>query len=116
MKPGDVIFSSVLYDEPSNSYNMYIANQNVTGKSVKTNIPVQPTNLVFQHLYFVTEHQPNSCSEYPASGGIVFHDINVEVDGAPVVPNWTTATEDDACNCLAHIDSPSTISFTWSTS
>jgi len=111
--PGQTITSSVWYDAPSDSYNMYIA-CNETGFSVTSNIPAN--GLVFTDTYFVVEHQPNSCGEYPANGLIVFQNIYIEINYKQLNPQWQAIDYEDACNCQGSILSPSTVKFTWQTS
>jgi len=113
--PGDVIYGEVSYVSSSNSYNMVIANTNKTGAVVNTNIPVQ-YGKVMSDAYFVVEHQPSSCDQYPASGRVDFLDINVAWEGKLATPTWTAAQFQPACNSQAFVDSPSHVHFTWSTS
>lgn len=44
-----------------------------------------PTASLRQDSYFVVEHQPSSCDQYPANGNVVFEDIHIEleVSGCP---------------------------------
>ena len=69
--------------------------------------------------YFVVEHQPQSCDQYPADGEFVFSDIQIARNGAPVAaPAWQAIQNGqyDACNTTAHVEDKSTIKFTWDTS
>lgn len=39
-----------------------------------------PTVSLRQDSYFVVEHQPSSCDQYPANGNVVFEDIHIELE------------------------------------
>ena len=66
------------------------------------------------HPFPPAEHQPNSCSEYPASGSITFDSVQVTwADGHS--PKWEAHTFQDACNCAGVIVDPETLKFTWDT-
>lgn len=43
-------------------------------------------------VYFVIEHQPTTCDQYPASGLITFTDINVLWEGKSAEPAWQAFT------------------------
>jgi hypothetical protein len=115
VKPGDVIYSELSYDSSSNSYNMLISNTNSSSAVVKSVRPVIDQQ-TYTDVYFVTEHQPDSCTEYPASGGIVFYNIHIAWENRLVVPAWEAHTFQPACNSQAHVISPSSVAFTWDTS
>lgn len=76
--------------------------------------------------YLVVEHQPSSCSQYPASGSITWTDINVVWEGGESLsvgssgvrstgPKWTAHTFQDQCNTLGHVLPNGDVKFTWST-
>lgn len=54
-------------------------------------------------MYFVYEKSQWACDQYPPEGEVVFYNIRVEYDYKQVVPKWTTAKVDDACDNTAHI-------------
>lgn len=115
VQPGDVIFASLSYVKASNAYEMVISNNNKAGAVIKSLRPVID-NQVYTDVYFVTEHQPDSCTEYPANGGIVFSNIIIAWDNQQATPQWSAHQFQPACNSQAHILSSSSVSFTWSTS
>eukprot|EP01123_Difflugia_compressa_P012832 TRINITY_DN565_c0_g1_i1.p1 TRINITY_DN565_c0_g1~~TRINITY_DN565_c0_g1_i1.p1 ORF type:complete len:230 (-),score=42.09 TRINITY_DN565_c0_g1_i1:137-826(-) len=110
--PGNTVYAEVSYDSSTNSYNMNISCIE-TGWSVTSNIAVESGKL-YTDVYFVVEHQPNTCSEYPADGKIVFKDIHIvwQKGGSP---QWKGIQYQDACNCTPTIIDPATIQFTWDT-
>jgi len=111
--PGQTVTASVWYVQSSDSYNMYIGCVE-TGWSVTSNIPAN--GLTFTDTYFVVEHQPDTCAEYPANGNCVFYDIYIEIAGKQITPQWQTVEYQDACNCQGQVVSSSSIEFTWQTS
>ena len=67
--------------------------------------------------YIVVEHAPQSCSEYPPSGGITFSNIYVEVDYKPVAqPAWRVEQEKPACNSKAVLVDDTTVRLEWDSS
>jgi hypothetical protein len=74
VQPGDVIFANITIANDHKSYNMYIAANGKPG--IVSNIAVEAGKL-YTDVYFVVEHQPNSCAEYPASGSVTFTNINI---------------------------------------
>jgi len=113
VQPGQTVVSSVWYDQPSDSYNMYIGCIE-TGFSVTSNIPAN--GLLYTDTYFVVEHQPNSCGEYPSNGYVVFQNIYIELNNKQVTPKWQAIDYQDACNCQGYITDSQTVKFTWDTS
>eukprot|EP01091_Cochliopodium_minus_P001394 TRINITY_DN1125_c0_g1_i1.p1 TRINITY_DN1125_c0_g1~~TRINITY_DN1125_c0_g1_i1.p1 ORF type:complete len:240 (-),score=56.87 TRINITY_DN1125_c0_g1_i1:49-768(-) len=113
VEPGDTIFASVTYVPSNDSYTMYIASKN-TGFSVSTNIGTGKGRL-FNQLFFVVEHQPNSCRDYPSNGQITFDNINIEANNAPFTPKWSIAQYYPACNSTGQVVNPQTLKFTWNT-
>jgi len=112
--PGNHIYAWVSYVAANDSYNMYITCQE-TGWSVTTNIACEDGK-IFQDLYFVVEHQPDDCGQYPANGYIVFDNINMEVEGKPFVANWEGYQYQPACDSNFQIINPNSVKFTWDTS
>jgi len=114
VSPGNHIYAYVQYDPSLDSYNMYISCQE-TGWSVTNNIPVEDGK-IYTDAYFVVEHQPDDCGQYPANGQITFTDINIELNNKPVTPSWKGLQFNPACNSTPHVLSPSSVQFTWDTS
>ena len=112
--PGDVIFSSMTYDGASDVYTLVIGNSNRTSQTVTSKRSGKKH--LYTDVYIVVEHQPNSCAEYPADGGVVFSSISIAWEGQ-VEPNpaWTAQQFKPACNSKASIVSPSSVKFTWDT-
>ena len=115
VSPGDVIVSSMTFDAAQNAYALQIENKNQTGSRITSIRPVKYRE-VYTDAYFVVEHQPNSCGEYPADGGIIFTDIAIAYGRNVSTPIWEAHTFQPACNSQAHVLSPSSVSFTWDTS
>jgi len=114
VNPGNTVYASVSYVASNDSYNMLIGCKE-TGWSVASNIAVE-TGKVYTDAYFVMEHQPDDCGELPASGQITFTEINIELNGKPVTPQWQAVTYQPMCNSAATVLSPSSVKFTWDTS
>lgn len=85
-----------------------------TGWSVKSNIAVAQ-HQTYTDVYFVTEHQPDNCNEYPANGEVVFYDINIAWANQFQTPQWEAYQYRPACNSTAVVLSPSSVKFTWDT-
>jgi len=102
------------YDGSADAYTLTIANTNRTGHVIKSVRPGKKQ--LYTDVYVVVEHQPNSCAEYPASGGMVFSDISIAWENKVVsAPQWTAQQFKPACNCKAAIISSSSVSFSWDT-
>jgi hypothetical protein len=74
VKPGQVIQGAIWLDSTSGLYHQSI---NLLGQKpiVTTVTKSQMHSETFTDVYFVVEHQPNSCAEYPANGNIVFQNM-----------------------------------------
>jgi len=114
VKPGQTIFGEVRYNKANGSYDMLISCKE-TGFSVSSNIAIEQGK-TYTDAYFVVEHQPNSCDEYPSNGQIVFTNINVERNYVPVTPNWQAFQYQPACDSTATVVSSTSVKFTWSAS
>ena len=64
-------------------------------------------------VFFVVEHQPYRCSEYPPEGEIEWKEIKIKVEGEEFQPEWRTEKFRDRCECEAHVTAPNSIKFTW---
>jgi len=113
VNPGNHIYASVRYMPANNSYEMYIACKE-TGFSVTTNIEVEKSK-TYTDAYFVVEHQPQSCDQYPANGQIVFYDINIALDNQSVTPDWQAFEFQPACDCTSYVNNSTSVMFTWLT-
>lgn len=113
MSPGDVVFGSVTYDAKNQQYIQYM-NVSSSSSSVGMNIAVQPGQ-VYTDAYFVIEHQPDNCDEYPASGSVTFTNINIAWNNKPAVPMWQPHQFQVACKSNVNIISSSSMNFTWTT-
>lgn len=112
--PGDIIKSSCSYEASDDMYTLVISNSNRTGATITSRR--KGSKQLYTDVYVVVEHQPNSCSEYPADGGVIFSDISIAWDGqVSTNPQWTAQQFKPACNCKAAVISPSAIGFTWDT-
>jgi hypothetical protein len=108
---GDVLTQSVSYRASDNSYDMLIASKKLS-KSISWNYKLSPKQTSPETTaYVVVEHQPRNCKEYPASNGIDFSAIYVEVDGKAVVFGdgsiWVPKQEKPACSSEAEWVLPS---------
>jgi hypothetical protein len=64
--------------------------------------------------YIVVEHQPRNCEEYPASGGITFSNIYIEVEGKAVEnPVFVPKQQKTACDSKAVIVDAKTVDLKW---
>eukprot|EP00754_Rhynchopus_humris_P038940 Rhum_TRINITY_DN21579_c0_g1::Rhum_TRINITY_DN21579_c0_g1_i1::g.174317::m.174317 len=112
VQPGDKVYSRLTMEKPG-QYKMVIGK--VGGGDPIVSTRQGTINKPYSDLYFVVEHQPSSCTQYPASGTISFENINVEVAHEPVVPKWEQVKYQDACNCTGQTIDPRTLKFTWDT-
>ena len=110
--PGDVVYSSLTMTAPE-KYTMVIGKKGGDAPIVSTRQGSIKKD--YSDLYFVVEHQPRSCTEYPENGSITFSDIIVEVDNKPVVPTWEQVKFKDACSCEGETIDAKTLKFTWDT-
>jgi len=113
VSPGNHINAAVWYLS-NNSYNMYIECPE-TGFSIISNIIAVVEDQTFTDTYFVVEHQPESCDQYPSNGEISFTNIVITIEGKQITPQWKAYTWQDDCNCQPTIVSSSEIQFTWDT-
>jgi hypothetical protein len=113
VKPGDMVTGSIWWDAAKKTYMQSIARKG--NKAITTTVAIK--NLhgeTFTDVYFVVEHQPNSCSEYPANGGVVFHDIAIAwADGHS--PDWAVHQFKPACNSQGKVVNATAVSFSWDT-
>ncbi len=95
---------------------MYIASSN--GKSISWNYKLERSQHANESTaYVVVEHAPRSCRQFPASGGITFSQIYVEVDYQPVAkPAWRVEQERPACGSKAVLVDDSTVRLEWDAS
>eukprot|EP01059_Diplonema_ambulator_P034547 TRINITY_DN7792_c0_g1_i1.p1 TRINITY_DN7792_c0_g1~~TRINITY_DN7792_c0_g1_i1.p1 ORF type:complete len:224 (+),score=65.99 TRINITY_DN7792_c0_g1_i1:49-720(+) len=113
VEPGDKIYSSLSLIDNGASMRMVIGKEN--GPSPIVSVRKLSAKTPYTDLYFVVEHQPRSCAQYPADGKITFADIYVELDGQAVTPQWQQIKYKDACNCTGSTIDSKTLEFTWET-
>eukprot|EP01060_Flectonema_neradi_P028359 TRINITY_DN380_c8_g1_i1.p1 TRINITY_DN380_c8_g1~~TRINITY_DN380_c8_g1_i1.p1 ORF type:complete len:233 (+),score=52.02 TRINITY_DN380_c8_g1_i1:118-816(+) len=111
--PGDTVYSSLELISNGKEMRMIIGKKGgdppvVSVRSLSATTP-------YTDLYFVVEHQPSSCKQYPADGKITFENIYVELDGQAHTPEWEQVKYKDACDCVGKTIDPKTIEFTWDT-
>eukprot|EP01116_Phalansterium_solitarium_P014482 TRINITY_DN3217_c0_g1_i1.p1 TRINITY_DN3217_c0_g1~~TRINITY_DN3217_c0_g1_i1.p1 ORF type:complete len:248 (-),score=62.45 TRINITY_DN3217_c0_g1_i1:99-842(-) len=116
VQAGDELYGSVDFNAGNQSYTVYHSDLN-DGWSVTSNIRVQRKEFghVYKNytiMYFVFE-KVASCAQYPKNGEVTFYDIEVEYDGKPVTPVWTTGYVDEVCGFKANIINSTTIQITW---
>ena len=118
--PGDELYGSITYEPASNSYVIY--HNSSDGWSVSTPIPIQRDARGgyknYSIAYFVYE-KVAPCGDYGADEAVVFTDVQIRWDDAPLQAVWSTAFVEDVCNFRAHVVDPSTaggiVNITWST-
>jgi len=113
VRPGNTIYASVIYVPANDSYDMFVTSKS-DGWSIGSNIGVEKGK-TYVDGYVVIEHQPSTCSQYPASGEITFTDIYIEIENKPFVPMWQAEKFRDACNCTPTVISTTSVRFTWDT-
>ena len=113
VKPGQLVTGSIVWDASSSTYSQSIWVKG--GKPITTKVSAKNEHgETFTDVYFVVEHQPNSCAEYPANGNVVFQDIAIAwADGH--APAWTATPFKPACNSKGVVNNASTVTFTWDT-
>ena len=116
VKPGTVVSGSIIWNAATSTYTQSIWAGNGAPISTVVSRPDEH-NEVFTSLYFVIEHQPNDCREYPANGGITFTDIAAEwASGkALTAADWAVAQFKPSCNSNGIVKNATTLEFTWDT-
>jgi hypothetical protein len=84
-------------------------------KSILWNYKLSPKQKAQETTaYIVVEHQPLNCAEYPASGGISFTDIYIEVEGKAIDnPRFVPKQQKVACDSKAVIVDAKTVELKW---
>lgn len=116
VKPGAVVTGTIVWNPSSGTYTQSIWADG--GAPISTTVgKADEHGEVFTSLYFVVEHQPDSCDEYPADGGIVFTDISAQwASGkALTAADWSVAQFKPACNSNGVVKNATTLEFTWDT-
>lgn len=118
-KAGHILFGSVQWEESNSTYTVYHSDM-TTGESVTSSLNVQVDPATgkpkpFTMSYIVMEKSQWQCDQYPSNGEVLFYDIRMEYDNAPVTPTWKTAFVDDNCNCRASVVNSTAVKITWST-
>ena len=114
VNPGDIIDASVTFVQKDNSYTQSIAKRG-GGAPILSPTPVL-NNELYVNVYFVVEHQPNSCGEYPADGIWTVQNITVAYDNAVLKdPKWTCKQFQPACSSQGKVIDANTLEFTWTT-
>ena len=119
VNPNDIIEGSVTYSPSTQTYQQCIRKVNNGKGPICTRVQKSlEYNEVFTDVYFVVEHQPNSCNENPANGNIIFTNIQVQWEnGAIVTPSmWEIKQFKPACNSQGKVLNASSVEFTWATS
>ena len=116
VKPGDVVTASIGYNR-DNSYTMNMTSKE-TGQFSNFRYPLMARQSATESVgYFVLEHQPEHCAQFPPNGLVRWSDVAVEVDGKVVSePIWTAVQERPACNSTAVVLDPTTIEIRWDAS
>ena len=114
VKAGDILKQSVSYRQADHSYDMLIYSEQLQ-RSLVWNYKLNPRQKAEETTaYIVVEHQPGNCAEYPASGGISFKDIYIEVAGKPVAsPVFTPKQQRPACSSEAVVIDATAVDLKW---
>lgn len=108
---GTNVSAQIVTANNGNSYTMTVS----AGEQLwNLTVPTYPSDGPFVNVYFVLEHQVNSCKQLPPSGSLVYTDIEVEFGGKRVSPTWTAKLEDPVCNSEVQVVSPSALRIKWS--
>lgn len=113
VNPGDVITSSIVFEEASNAYTMRISTP--ATKEITTTYAIQRRQTAPETtVYFVLEHQPITCAAYPTNGQCQFSQIYIEVEGKPVSVTWEAKQEKPDCDSKVTVIDSETLLFEWS--
>lgn len=111
--PGDIVTAEVWYVKSTNSYKMTMSSSGTTEKS---NYVYQlPHAETLSQAYFVLEHQPANCNEYPDPGKISFTDIEMDINGQPIEDPLKLFVAEDkkpACGSKAIVEDDR-VTITW---
>jgi len=109
--PGDTLEGKIWWN--GKTYMQSIAKKG--SKPIVTTVSVNDLHSeTFTDVYFVVEHQPNTCGEYPKNGNVTFTDISIAW-ASGTKPTWTTEQFKPSCNSLGKIISDTELLFTWNT-
>lgn len=112
VKAGEVITAAVDFKASDNSYEMSMSSS--SGGSISYNYPLRSAQKTSESVgYFVLEHQPGNCDEYPPNGKVTWTDIKIEVDGDTAGAKWEAKQEQPACSSKVTVVDQSTIELTW---
>ena len=114
--PGDTLVSSISL-VGDREYEMKITSTK-SGKTITTPYKLEDGQSEEETVvYFVLEHQPDTCAAYPANGECTFSNVYVEVEGKLVAnPTWETHQEQPACDSKAQVVDARTLKITWDAS
>jgi len=114
VQPGDSISSTLTYRPEDQSYDMFMASAQL-GTSLTYNYKLKKRQKKTESVaYFVLEHQPSRCDEFPPNGQITFTDISVEVNGELVEsPVWVPKQEVPKCSSKVEVPDPRTVKISW---
>ena len=115
VSPGDLITASVAcVDETCRAYDMALASRDL-GKQTSYRYALEDGQSAAETTaYFVLEHQPTGCAQYPPNGRALFTNVTLEVDGELVPePAWRAEQESPACNSSAVVIDSQTLAITW---
>ncbi len=85
------------------------------GRVASRNLTVTPSSGdgPLTNVYFVLEHQPQTCAQLPPSGSLSYTNIQIEFGGKPVVPNWSAHVKRPSCSSHVQIVNATTVSIVW---
>jgi len=115
---GDHLVAEIVYDPNTLSYDMYYKNLNTSwsvGNNVKVQIPVgQTVPKNYTVVYLVFENAvSSSCSQWPASNGITFFNIQAQYDNVSVTLNWKTGSVQNRCSPTQQVIDSNTVHLGW---
>ena len=114
--PGQMITGGIEWSDVTKMYTQWVAVDGgapITTTVTKNNLHGE----TFTDVYFVVEHQPNACTEYPSNGFIAFKNISVSWEsGAVLTPSsWDVQEFKPACSSAGSVIDAQTLKFTWDT-
>lgn len=93
----------------------YVLSVWAMGRVMSRNLTVTPVagDGPLVNVYFVLEHQPQTCAQLPPSGSLSYTDIEIEFGGKRVVPNWTAHVKRYSCSSRAVMVNATTVKIVW---
>jgi hypothetical protein len=107
---GTNVSAQIVTTDGGKTYTMSVF---ALGHTWNLTVPTYKSDGPFVNVYFVLEHQVDSCSQLPSSGSLTYSDIQIEFGGKKVVPTWTAHLERPVCNSHVQVLSPTSLKIAW---